>query len=75
MESMIIDEVIEQLSAMPLNLQRQVLDYVEALRASSIRGMPGRDLTRFANSISRDDLDAMQAAIEADCERIDTNAW
>jgi hypothetical protein len=71
MGSMIIDEVVERLAAMPVNLQRQVLDYVEALRASTVRGVPGKTLTRFAGAIPMDDLSAMQAAIESDCERID----
>jgi hypothetical protein len=75
MESMIIDEVVEQLSAMPINLQRQVLDFVHSLQMPAARGVPGDSLLRFAASIPADDLNAMQAAIEADCERIDTDAW
>ena len=75
MESMIIDEVVERLSAMPINLQRQVLDYVETLQAPIMHGVPGNTLTRFAGTIPMDDLNVMQAAIESDCERIDPDAW
>ncbi len=75
MESIIIDEVVARLSTMPINLQRQVLEYVEALEAPSLQGVPGNTLTRFAGAIPIDDLNAMQAAIDSDCERIDPDAW
>jgi hypothetical protein len=75
MESMIIDEVVEQLSTMPVNLQRQVLDFVHSLRTPAARGVPGASLTQFAASIAVGDLKRIQKAIEADCEQIDEDAW
>ncbi len=75
MENIIIDEVVEQLSTMPINLQRQVLDFVHALRVPAVRGVSGESLIQFTSSIAVDDLSVMQAAIEADCEQIDINAW
>ena len=53
MERMIIDEVVEQLSTMPVNLQRQVLDFVHSLRIPTVRGVPGDSLARFAGSVTK----------------------
>ncbi len=44
MASGIIDEVVEQPAAMSENLQRQVLDFAQALRALAPRGVPGDSL-------------------------------
>ena len=71
----IIDEVVEQLKAMPQPLQRQVLEFVRSLAKTEVRGTPGQQLLRFAGSISSDDLQLMRAAIEQDCERVDVDEW
>ncbi|NJR38750.1 MAG: hypothetical protein HC781_07745 [Leptolyngbyaceae cyanobacterium CSU_1_4] len=71
----IIDEVVEQLKAMPQPLQRQVLDFVRLLVKAEVRGTPGQQLLRFAGSIPSDDLQLMREAIEQDCERIDVDEW
>lgn len=39
------------------------------------QGVPGRQLLHFAGMIEADDLDAMQHAIESECERIDADEW
>jgi hypothetical protein len=71
----IIDEVINQLNEMPQHLQWQVLEFVRALAKSKVRGTPGWQLLRFANSIPLDDLQLMHEVIEQDCERVDTDEW
>ena len=71
----IIDEVVEQLKAMPQPLQRQVLKFVQSLVNAEIRGTPGQQLLRFAGSIPSDDLQLMREAIKQDCERVDTGEW
>jgi hypothetical protein len=71
----IIDEVVEQLKIMPQHLQWQVLEFVRALVKLKVRGVPGRQLLRFAGSIPSDDLQLMREAIEQDCERVDINEW
>ncbi|MFL6230610.1 MAG: hypothetical protein ACJ741_17705 [Pyrinomonadaceae bacterium] len=43
--------------------------------AEGARGIPGQSLVRFAGMIDRRELDAMSAAIEAGCERIDDRDW
>ena len=74
MNASIIDEVVEQLKAMPQDLQWQVLEFARTLKVE-IRGTPGRELLRFAGSISPDDLQLMREAIEEDCNRVDVNEW
>ncbi|MEM9905714.1 MAG: hypothetical protein AAF921_11895 [Cyanobacteria bacterium P01_D01_bin.44] len=71
----IIDEVVEQLKAMPQPLQRQVLEFVRSLVKAEVRGTPGPQLLRFAGSIPADDLQLMREAIERDCERVDVDEW
>ena len=71
----IIDEVIEQLRAMPQHLQWQVLEFTRRLVKAEVCGTPGQQLLRFAGSIPPDDLQLMREVIEQDCERIDLDEW
>ncbi|MEA5499009.1 hypothetical protein VB834_10115 [Limnoraphis robusta Tam1] len=71
----IIDEVIEQLKAMPQHLQWRVLEFARTLVNLEVQGTPGQQLLRFAGSIPADDLQLMREAIEQDCEQVDINEW
>jgi hypothetical protein len=71
MESSILDEVIEQLRGMPQGLQKQVLEFARTLSDSTIQGVPGSQLLRFAGTISPDDIALMRDAIEQDCEQVE----
>lgn len=71
----IIDKVVEQLKVMPQHLQWQVLEFVQTLVEAEVSGTPGRQLLRFAGSISSDDIQLMREAIEQDCEQVDINEW
>jgi hypothetical protein len=75
MDTPIIDEVIEQLKSLPNELQRRVLEFTRALTLSTPRGVPGKQLLRFAGTISPDDAHQMREAIEQGCERIDADGW
>jgi hypothetical protein len=37
--------------------------------------MPGKILLQFSGTISLEDLEVMQQAIETDCEQVDLNEW
>ena len=65
MDTSIVTQVVERLSVLPEPLQRQVLEYVQALDTSSQHSVPGSQLLQFAGAIAPDDLEVMQAAIEA----------
>ena len=69
MDMPIVEKVIEQLKALPQELQRRVLEFTRALAESTPRGVPGRQLWRFAGAIPRDDIRLMSEAIERGCEQ------
>ena len=75
MNTSIIEQVVEQLRAMPQPLQWEVLEFARTLTDFKIRGVSGQQLLRFAGTISSDDIQLMREAIEQDCERIDLNEW
>ena len=75
MATSIVTQVVERLTAMPDNLQRRVLEYVEALDATARQRLSGAELLKLAGAIPPDDLREMAAAIEAGCERVDVNEW
>lgn len=75
MKNNITTQVVEQLEALPDNLQRQVLEFVQALQLLAQRGVSGKQLLQFAGAIPLDDLVLMREAIEAECERIDMDEW
>lgn len=75
MNTSIIEQVVEQLSAMPPSLQEKVLQFAYGLGQPRPQGTPGQALIRFAGSIPSDDLSLIQAAIEQDCEQVDQDEW
>ena len=44
-------QVIEQLETLPENLQRQVLEFIQALQMFARQGVPGKRLLQFAGAI------------------------
>ena len=75
MNTPVIDKVVEQLKALPYELQWRVLEFTRALAISTPHGVPGRQLLRFAGVIPPDDLQIMQQVIEQGCEQVDVNEW
>jgi hypothetical protein len=71
----ILEQIVEQVKALPDNLRHQVLTFVRSLRTVARRGTPGSVLLQFAGGISIEDVESMREAIENDCERIDGNEW
>jgi hypothetical protein len=68
-------EIQEQLSQLPLEQQRQVLEFARALVTARVRGVSGRSLLGFAGLIEDDDLTLMRQAIEDECEQVQPNEW
>jgi len=71
----VIDQVVEQLRAMPQPLQWQVLEFARTLIDSKIQGVSGQQLLRFAGAVPSDDLQLMQEAIVQGCEQVDLDEW
>lgn len=67
------EEILDQLDQLPIEHQRQVLDFARAL-AKPI-GKPGKDLLYFAGGINAEDLRLMAQTIEQGCEQINTDEW
>lgn len=75
MNTLIVDKVIEQMKALPYELQWRVFEFARALTISTPHGVPGQQLLRFGGVIPPDDLQLMRLAIEQGCEQIDTDEW
>jgi hypothetical protein len=75
MDASIVDKVVEQLKALPQELQWRVLEFTRALSISSPHGVSGQQLLRFAGAIPLDDVRLMREAIEQGCEQVDINEW
>jgi hypothetical protein len=75
MDTPLIDQVMTQLAALPPDLQWRVLEFTQSLRRSTPHGIQGRQLLRFAGTLSPDDAHQMRQEIEACCERVDVSAW
>ncbi len=69
----VIPTVIEQLLMLPDDMQRQVLEFMQTLRATMRQGTPGKQLVQFAGLIPEEDLVQMRHAIEAECGRVDAH--
>ena len=52
----ISDKIIEQLNIIPQDLQYQVLEFARNLTKSKIKGVPGKELLKFAGSIPKENL-------------------
>ena len=68
-------EICEYLHQLPLEQQRHVLEFVRALVAVRMRGVPGQVLLRFAGTIDTSDLATMAQAIEDACEQVHGEDW
>lgn len=64
-------EILEQIESLGPAEQRQLLEFAKQLSHDKPIGVPGKSLLSFAGTISVEDLDLMEKAIEEACERID----
>lgn len=68
-------EILGELGKLDLVEQKRVLDFARALVTRELKGIPGKDLLRFAGAFAQEDLKEMARIIEEDCERVDLNEW
>jgi hypothetical protein len=64
-------ELLDQLDALPLEKQRQLLDFARSL--AQPKGRPGNEVLLFGRAIDAEDLSAMAAAIEDGCEQVNAD--
>ena len=68
-------ELTTCLVKLPVEKQRQVLEFARTLATPPLQGVRGSDLLQFAGTIDESDLDAMSQTIKDGCERIDADEW
>jgi hypothetical protein len=69
------EEIYAHLQQLSLEQQQQVLEFVRALVATRVGGVPGRTLLRFAGAINASNLTTMAQAVEEGCEHIHAEEW
>jgi hypothetical protein len=69
MSMAIKEKLLEQVNTLPENMQRRVLDFAQALAMSTPKGVPGKQLLKFAGGISAEDARQMMKAVEEGCEK------
>ncbi len=67
-----IAEVVEDLDA---TSRQQVLDFARALQSRQPKGVPGRDLVKFAGTMTTEEADDLQAVIDEGCGQVDPHGW
>jgi hypothetical protein len=72
-QTTIKQEIIKKLDHMPPELQLRVLDFTQALVQP--KGVPGKQLLRFAGILKADDIRAITQAIEEGCEQVEISEW
>jgi len=75
MSSSTYNLIAKRLENLPEEMQKKVLKFVNSLKKTRQKGVPGTSLTKFAGCISAEDLAIMKKEIESGCERIDGDEW
>jgi len=68
-------EIIEQIDKMPIELQKQVLDFVHTLILRELKGVPGVELLKFVGILKSEEAEEMARAIQEGCEQTDKSEW
>lgn len=68
-------ELNEQISQLPADQQRRVLDFARSLAGAPGNQTSGQALLAHAGSIDIDDIATIRQAIEEDCETINSDEW
>jgi hypothetical protein len=69
------EQILSDLERLSPEMQARAAQLVHGLVSSTPKGVPGRDLLRFAGTIDAGSIREMEEAIEDGCERIDPEAW
>lgn len=72
--TLIEKQILAQLNKLTDEQQKQVLDFTRFLAMTKRDGVPGKELLRFAGTITPEDTKLMLEAIE-ECGQTDLNEW
>ena len=67
-KSTTIQEIVERLDKLTPAQQKQILNSVLSLLGEPVRGTSGKELLKFAGTISKEDAEIMKQTIEEGCE-------
>jgi hypothetical protein len=62
-------QITKRLEKLPIELQKQVLDFTEALVSSTPKGVKGKHLLKFSGTISEEDANSMIQTIGKNCKK------
>jgi hypothetical protein len=68
-------ELHEQITQLKDDQQLRLLEFARSLANSPGKGASGKALLRFAGTIERDEIVAIQTAIDDGCEIVNANEW
>ena len=69
----ISDTIIQSIGLLNSYQQAKLLEFINSLIPAN--STDKRGLLKFAGAIDKEDLLKMEQAINADCEKIDSNEW
>jgi len=78
MSESLAHEINQQVTLLSPVQQQEVLGFIRSINSSTAKpskGTPGKDLLKFVGSISSEDLELMQTAIEEGCGQVDPDGW
>ena len=75
MQNNLKEEIVNEIGRLDYENQRRVLYFAKGLASASIKGVSGKRLLSFAGLMPREDLGAIERAIEEHCEKVDHNEW
>jgi hypothetical protein len=68
-------QILSDLERLSPDKQTRAAELVHGLISPTPKGIPGRDLMRFAGVLDADSGREMIEAIEEGCERVDLDEW
>ncbi|MCW5206229.1 hypothetical protein VU08_04770 [Desulfobulbus sp. F5] len=75
MNTGLVAEAAAQMAALPCRMQEMALRFIRELSLSGKRGVPGKNLLKYAGTAAPDDLKAMSEAIKSGCGQVDHHEW
>lgn len=67
------EDLLTRLDQLPVELQRRVVDFADALVLSTPKGVPARELLPLVGRLDEQSAREMIQAIEEGCERIEAD--
>ena len=74
-EATVKQQILSDLERLSPEMQARAAQLVHGLVEAAPKGIPGRDLLRFAGAIDAESIREMEEAIEDGCERVDPEVW